>query len=149
MWRQPEGLGSQGTMGWGVECPLLGKPGGGLVLQEKQGAIVGEGERRRVGITIGISLPGHAWAPGWQGTSCIRYGWWRQITMAISDCGGGHGLPPLGSMNRHHPWPQSPLGSAKRRVLQLRATRCGSHSLGNAQSCCCHCQMIQLPPTPA
>ena len=36
-------------MGWGVECHGRGNPGEGLDLQERQGAIVGEGERRRGG----------------------------------------------------------------------------------------------------
>ena len=35
------------AMGWGVECQGRGNPGEGLGLQEKQGAIVGEGKRRR------------------------------------------------------------------------------------------------------
>ena len=78
--------------------------GGGLGLKEKQGTIVGEGERRRGGTTIGISFSVHAWAlgqwgascvDGWWGASCMGYRQWRQTTTAISDSRGGHGLPPL------------------------------------------------------
>ena len=43
------------AMGWGVEYHSRGNPGGGLGPQDKQGAIVGEGESRRWTI-IGISL---------------------------------------------------------------------------------------------
>ena len=40
--------GEQCAMGWGGERHSRGNPGGGLSLQEKKGAIVREGERRRV-----------------------------------------------------------------------------------------------------
>ena len=43
VWKQPEGLGS------GAEHHSQGNPGGGLDPQDKQGAIVGEGERRKGG----------------------------------------------------------------------------------------------------
>ena len=46
MWRQPETVGDCAT-GWGAECHSQGNLGGGLGLQEKQGAILGEGKRRR------------------------------------------------------------------------------------------------------
>ena len=39
----------QCTIGWGVRGHSQGNLGGGLGLQEKQGTIVGEGERRRGG----------------------------------------------------------------------------------------------------
>ena len=39
--------GGVGCYGRGVECHGRGNPGGGLGPQEKQGAIAGEGERRR------------------------------------------------------------------------------------------------------
>ena len=54
VWRQPEGLRSSVPQveewyakGWGGEFHSRGKPGKGLDPQEGQGAIVGEGERRR------------------------------------------------------------------------------------------------------
>ena len=63
VWGQPEGLRNSVTwvreryaMGWGVEGHGRGNWGEGLGPQEKQGAIVGEGERRRGGTTTGISL---------------------------------------------------------------------------------------------
>ena len=40
-------VGEQCAMGWGVECQGRGKLGEGLGPQEKQGAIVGKGRRRR------------------------------------------------------------------------------------------------------
>ena len=56
MWGQPEGLRSgalqaeeQCATGLGVERHRGGNPGEGLGLQEKQGSIVEEGERRRGG----------------------------------------------------------------------------------------------------
>ena len=54
VWGQTKGLriavpqvGEWCTTGWGVECHSRGNPGESLGPQEKQGAIVGEGERRR------------------------------------------------------------------------------------------------------
>ena len=47
VWRQPEGLGNGGTTDWKTKCCSQGNLGGGLGPQEKQGSIVGEGERRR------------------------------------------------------------------------------------------------------
>ena len=43
-------------MGWGAEHYSPGSMGGGLGPQEKQGAVLGEGKRKRGGTTIGISL---------------------------------------------------------------------------------------------
>ena len=55
MWRQPLGLGSGvpwagklNTTSWGAEHHSGGNPRS-LTLQEKQGAIIGEGERRQDG----------------------------------------------------------------------------------------------------
>ena len=55
VWGQPERLrsgvpqvGEWYAMGWGVEQHRRGNPGDGLVPQEKQGTIVGEGEKRKV-----------------------------------------------------------------------------------------------------
>ena len=57
MWGQPKGLrstvpwaGEWCAVGLGVECHGRGNTGEGPGLQEKQGAIVGEGERRRGGL---------------------------------------------------------------------------------------------------
>ena len=54
VWGEPKGLrsavpwaGEQCATGWGVELHSSRNLGGGLGLQEKQGTIVGEGERRR------------------------------------------------------------------------------------------------------
>lgn len=56
-WGQPKELrnavswvGEKCTMGWGVGHHSRGNPGGGLGLQVKQGAIVGEGKKRRRGL---------------------------------------------------------------------------------------------------
>ena len=44
-------------MGWVVECHSRGSPGEGPGLHERQGTVVGKGEKRREGKTsIGISL---------------------------------------------------------------------------------------------
>lgn len=65
VWGLPEGLrnrapraGEQCATGWGVDRHGRGNPGESLVLQRKQGAIVGEGgrRRRRGRAAIGISL---------------------------------------------------------------------------------------------
>ena len=56
VWGQPKGLrssvpqaGEWCAMGWGGEHHGRGNLGEGLDLQERQGVIVGEGERRRGG----------------------------------------------------------------------------------------------------
>lgn len=46
-------------MDWGAERHSRGNPGGCLGLQEKQGTIAGEGERRRGQTAIGISFSVH------------------------------------------------------------------------------------------
>ena len=79
--------------------------GGGLGLQEKQGATVGESKRRR-GRTDIISFSVHMQTLGWwstsctgyrqQDTSCMDYVWQGQTAAAISDFRGGRGPPPLG-----------------------------------------------------
>ena len=67
--------------------------GGKLDIQEKQGTIVVEGERRKGGATIGISLSEHAWALGQQGTTCMGYRWWGNHS-ANSEPRGGCCPPP-------------------------------------------------------
>ena len=48
VWRQPKGLRSNAPQeGWEGECHSRGNLGEGLDLQERQDAIVEEGERRR------------------------------------------------------------------------------------------------------
>ena len=66
-------------MGWGAEHHSQGNPGGGLGLQKKQGAIVGEGERQGVQTDIGISFPAHVWdLRGWDAS---RAGYrWQEAT---------------------------------------------------------------------
>ena len=46
-------------MGWGAECYSQGKPGGGLGLEETQGTIVGEDDRRRGQTAIGLAFSAH------------------------------------------------------------------------------------------
>ena len=50
VWRQPEGLGSSVPQAGEKNTTAEETLGGGLGQQEKQGAIVGEGERRRGGL---------------------------------------------------------------------------------------------------
>ena len=54
--------GERCTTGWGAEHHSEGSVGGGLGPKEKQGAIVGEGERRRGGTCVEISFSMHVWA---------------------------------------------------------------------------------------
>ena len=69
VWRQPEGLGSgvlwagePNARGRGMERHRQGNREGGLGLQEKQGAIVGEGEKRRGRLPHNsFSLHTHTW----------------------------------------------------------------------------------------
>ena len=63
VWSQPERLGSEAPWGWGVERQSCGRMRGGLGLQEKHGAILGEAERRRVMTGIGISCSVHVGSP--------------------------------------------------------------------------------------
>ena len=64
-------------MGWGAECHSRRNPAGGLGMKEKQGAIVGEGERRRGGLPQ--EFPVHEQAFRGRGTSGMGY-WWPEAT---------------------------------------------------------------------
>ena len=74
MWGQPEGLrnvpwaGERCAMSWGAEHPSRGILGGGLGPQEKQGAIVGEGEGGGAGLHRNL-LRMRAWPLGGWGPS--------------------------------------------------------------------------------
>ena len=80
LWRQSKGLrssaprvGEQCTMGWGVEHHGRGNPGEGLDPQERQSAIIGEGERshkklpvpEHVHVPTGSQRVGQLWHRLW------------------------------------------------------------------------------------
>ena len=72
-------------------------------LQEEQGAIVGEGERRRDRNTLGISFCAHTRALRWQGTSYADNEQQGQTAVAISDSRDGCGRLSLGVCGQSPP----------------------------------------------
>ena len=89
--------------------------------------------------TIGISFFALVQALRQQDASCMGYWQWRQTAAGISDSRDRHGPPPLGSVNRHHLQPQSPLSSPQKWALHPSITCC-PHSPGNI-----HALLLPLP----
>lgn len=74
-------------MGWRVEHHSQGSLGGGLGPQEKQGAITGEGERRRG--QCHRNLPVHAWAFRGRGGAPLVQATGGKKTLALAMANGG------------------------------------------------------------
>ena len=62
-------------MGWGVECHGRGNSGEGLGPQEKQGSIVGQGERADHHRNISGNVYVGSQKAGWQGVSGADHRW--------------------------------------------------------------------------